>query len=129
MFKDSTKVTAYSKPALMLCEDRLQTYEHWSKQIKPEKWSLAKAGFFYTGTADKVTCFACGVNIMSWEEKDDPREEHEKWSPSCIYLKMTGYTSQITSRCDTQRNASVTNGRLSRDGSTYNWSALNSAFF
>ena len=89
---DSTKVSH----EMMFYEDRLQSFEHWSKQIEPNKMSLAKAGFYYTGSADKVTCFSCGVKVMSWEPSDQPWEEHEKWSPACIYLKMTGYKNGDT---------------------------------
>jgi hypothetical protein len=75
-------------------EDILRTFEYWSKQIKPNKEPLANAVFYYTGTADKVTCFACGVNLSSWEPTDEPWTEHEQWSPACIYLKMTGYHTE-----------------------------------
>ena len=81
----------FNNPDMMFYEDRLHTFEHWSKQIRPSKEALTKAGFYYTGTADKVICFACGVNLASWEPTDEPWREHEKWSPACIYLKMTGY--------------------------------------
>ena len=91
---DSVQVNHFSKPNMMFYEDRLRTFQDWSKQITPDRVSLSKAGFYYTGSADKVTCFACSANVMSWESTDDPWVEHEKWSPTCIYLKMTGYKSE-----------------------------------
>jgi hypothetical protein len=91
---DSIMTSRFIKPDMTFYEDRLRTFEHWSKQIRPTKEALAKAGFYYTGTADKVTCFACGLNLSSWEPTDEPWTEHEQWSPACIYLKMTGYPTE-----------------------------------
>ena len=79
----------------MFYEDRLLTFEHWSKQIQPDKYRLAKAGFFYTGELDKVICFACGVTLREWERTDDPWVEHNKWSKNCVFLKMTGYEVSV----------------------------------
>ena len=38
---------------------------------------MSEAGFYFTpGTnedeADKVTCYACGVEIFGWKKNDDP---------------------------------------------------------
>ena len=88
---DAIMTSRFLKPSMIFYEDRLHTFEFWSKQIRPTKEALSKAGFNYTGNADKVTCFACGVHLSSWDPTDEPWAEHEKWSPSCIYVKMTGY--------------------------------------
>lgn len=88
---DSISFTHYKTPNMLFYEDRLQTFQNWSRQIKPDKYSLAKAGFYYTGTGDKVRCFSCGVGVMVWEPNDDPWTEHAKWSENCVYLKMTGH--------------------------------------
>ena len=60
---------------------RLDTFNDWPKRIVPDKYSLAKAGFLYTGQYDKIKCFACHV---------DPWSEHKRWSDQCWYLKLTG---------------------------------------
>ena len=80
---------------MMFYEDRLTTFEHWSKQIQPDKYRLAKAGFYYTGEIDKVICFACGATLREWERTDDPWTEHYKWSKTCVFLKMTGYEGNL----------------------------------
>ena len=81
--------------AMMFYEDRLTTFETWSKQILPNKFDLAKAGFYYIGNGDEVICFACSEKVFakvnSWEKTDVPFDEHKKWSPNCMFLKMTGY--------------------------------------
>ena len=80
---------------MMFYEDRLTTFERWSKQIQPDKYRLAKAGFYYTGEIDKVICFACGATLREWERTDDPWTEHYKWSKTCVFLKMTGYEGNL----------------------------------
>ena len=80
---------------MMFYEDRLVTFEHWSKQIHPDKYRLAKAGFYYTGEIDKVACFACSVILSEWERTDDPWVEHFKWSKNCSFLKMMGNDATI----------------------------------
>ena len=93
---------ACSEPNMMFYEDRLKTFERWSKQIQPDRKSLAKAGFYYTGYFDRVKCFACGIDVCGWEPTDSPWDEHEKWSSNCVWLKMTGYKDKEESKPQTQ---------------------------
>lgn len=84
--------------AAMICyEDRLITFEFWPKQLLPNKFNLAKAGFYYMGLRDECICFSCGIKLASWERDNVPFEEHKKWSPNCIFLKMVGFESTDTS--------------------------------
>ena len=52
---------------MKLYQDRLLTFHHWPKQIIPDKYSLAQAGFYYTGQSDFTICFACGLKVNQWE--------------------------------------------------------------
>ena len=76
---------------IMLYQDRLLTFHHWPKQIIPDKYSLAQAGFYYTGQSDFTICFACGLKVNQWERQNKPWYEHIRLSPDCLYLKMFGY--------------------------------------
>ena len=76
---------------MKLYQDRLLTFHHWPKQIIPDKYSLAQAGFYYTGQSDFTICFACGLKVNQWERQDNPWDEHIRLSPDCLYLKMIGY--------------------------------------
>ena len=64
---------------------RLKTYAHW--RGKTNAVTMARAGFFYIGVQDITECFFCGVMIYKWNYHDSPYGEHEKFSPSCIYIK------------------------------------------
>ena len=55
-----------------------------SPLLKPD--SLAKAGFYYSGTDDNVMCFWCGLGLNHWEVTDDPIAEHVRYAPRCTWL-------------------------------------------
>jgi Inhibitor of Apoptosis domain len=76
-------------------EDRLSTFDTWSSQIVPDKYQLAKAGFYYSGYSDKVVCFFCHIELSKWEKTDNPWDEHTKHSPSCEYLKIVGVSNSV----------------------------------
>ena len=70
---------------------RLQTFESYPKQMKPDKYELARAGFSYTGKSDIVQCFHCGLKLKDWERNDNAMLEHERWSTRCEFLHKVGY--------------------------------------
>ena len=43
-----------------------------------------------------MECFACGVKLSQWKPSDNPLTEHKKWSPECVYLKLTGSRNMST---------------------------------
>lgn len=55
-----------------------------SPHLTPE--SFARAGFYYSGTADNVMCFWCGLGLNHWEATDDPVNEHVRFTPRCTWL-------------------------------------------
>ena len=48
--------------------------------------SLAKAGFYYTGTSDLVMCFWCGLTLNNLDVADDPVTKHVRNFPRCTWL-------------------------------------------
>lgn len=66
-------------------ESRINTFDDWVHK-NPNKDDLARAGFFYTGTNDKVSCYFCSGNLHKWEPNDDPCVEHAKYYPNCSYM-------------------------------------------
>lgn len=46
-------------------EERLKTFDAWPL-INPKPREMAMVGFYYTGQADRVTCYFCGVEICRW---------------------------------------------------------------
>jgi len=48
---------------------------------------LVRAGFFFTGVANTVTCFCCNSSLNNWGPNDNPMIDHARWFPQCIYAK------------------------------------------
>ncbi|XP_058980870.1 baculoviral IAP repeat-containing protein 3-like [Musca domestica] len=70
---DINKVILQTRP---LIEERLKTFDAWPL-INPKPREMAIVGFYYTGQADRVTCYFCGVEICRWKETDSPLAEHK----------------------------------------------------
>lgn len=76
-------------PAYAIESRRLRSFEDWPKQMKQKPAQLADAGFFYTGRSDSVTCFSCGGGLSSWEEDEDPWEQHALYfGDECKYVRL-----------------------------------------
>jgi len=73
-----------------MCEitRRQETFTNstWT-QTSPSAEDLALAGFFYSGTGNSVTCFYCNGSLQKWGENDNPKVEHARWFPNCLYAK------------------------------------------
>ncbi|XP_026875021.2 baculoviral IAP repeat-containing protein 7 isoform X1 [Electrophorus electricus] len=67
-------------------ESRLATFHNWPRGALIQPDALARAGFFYTGHGDNVTCFFCDGALRDWESGDNPWQEHAKWFPRCEFL-------------------------------------------
>jgi len=82
--------------ALRMKDTRLATFHDWPSdaQVSPEQ--LVEAGFFYTGTIDRVQCAYCRNFLKSWVATDDPRKEHQKRFPDCQFIQGT-VTDNLTS--------------------------------
>lgn len=74
-------------PKMAEIKNRLTTYKDWPRIMLSPK-QLAECGLYYTGVADVVTCFFCGGSLGNWELDDDPWVEHQKFFPSCSYLRL-----------------------------------------
>ena len=47
---------------------------------------LARDGFYYLGTGDRVKCIFCNLVLKNWEFGDIVTEEHKKFNASCPFL-------------------------------------------
>jgi len=66
--------------------DRRRTYEKWQVSFM-DKNHLSAAGFYFTNRNDVVRCAFCGVEVGRWEVGDDAFRDHQRWSPSCGFIK------------------------------------------
>ncbi|MBN3310617.1 BIRC3 protein, partial [Amia calva] len=70
--------------------ERLGTFRFWSSDAPVSATDLAKAGFYFLGTGDKVQCFCCGGILRHWVQGDSPLEEHKRHFPTCVEDQVAG---------------------------------------
>ncbi|NWX83801.1 BIR protein, partial [Nothoprocta ornata] len=73
-------------PSMSAEDVRLRTFHSWPLTFLSPT-DLAKAGFYYLGTADKVACFTCGGQLSNWEPKDNALSEHRRHFPKCPFVE------------------------------------------
>lgn len=76
-----------------LMNSRLDSFRGSSLTQQVSAETLARAGFYFTGHADRVRCFSCQRTVENWCSGDRPVERHREVSPSCIFLSCTHRTS------------------------------------
>ena len=77
-----------ANPAFADLPRREASFRNWKSETSPPVEKLVKAGFFYSGTSNIVTCFYCNGSLQNWGPKDDPKIEHARWFPNCAYAKQ-----------------------------------------
>ncbi|XP_046582303.1 baculoviral IAP repeat-containing protein 7-A-like [Haliotis rubra] len=89
-FEAKSRITDPKHPGYQLIKSRLDSFVAWPRRYVPKTpEELASAGFFYIGSADRVTCFQCGITLRDWEEEHDPVAEHQKYSEHCQFINKT----------------------------------------
>jgi len=69
---------------------RLTTFKDlWPRYLPgPSIEDLARSGFVYLGTGDRVKCFCCGIICKDWEPADCAYDEHYRWASRCPYIRI-----------------------------------------
>ncbi|XP_055959450.1 baculoviral IAP repeat-containing protein 2 isoform X2 [Patella vulgata] len=80
---DSTRQT------MVVEEARLRTFGNWPRYLAVRPAELARAGFYYLGSADRVQCAFCRGILRDWEEAENPVAEHWRYFSSCEFLRGT----------------------------------------
>lgn len=75
-------------------QGRLNTFQNWPHSAAVDPASLAQAGFFYLGQADRVRCAFCGGTLKNWRHGDDPWQEHLSHFAQCLFIQ--GHNVQST---------------------------------
>lgn len=64
---------------------RLDTFTTWPKNANVRKEDLARNGFIYLQSNDRVQCVFCRGILSSWDPDDIVAEEHRKHCPECPF--------------------------------------------
>ena len=83
---------------------RLGTFTNWPPRAHVRPDDLARAGFFYTGTDDRVRCAFCRDHLRDWVPGDIPAEEHRKHFPDCPFVRNVDVGNVLK---ETTRKASL----------------------
>lgn len=103
---DNRDTLCFSDMELRRYDQRLKTFDKWPLTfLSPEQ--LARNGFYYLGRGDEVRCAYCKVEIMRWEEGDDPAKDHQRWAPQCPFLRK----QTASSNSESQINLTPNSGR------------------
>ncbi|KAG9466205.1 hypothetical protein GDO78_017041 [Eleutherodactylus coqui] len=70
-------------------------------------YSLAKAGFYYTGEGDSVTCFTCGLLLNNWKAGDNAVEKHKTFYPTCSFIAALFTKTQHSTIRSAVQNLSI----------------------
>ncbi|XP_055887892.1 uncharacterized protein LOC106078207 [Biomphalaria glabrata] len=90
-------ITTPSYPEHVMFQTRLKSFDSWSFHNILQPQTLASLGFFYTGNLDCVRCFQCGLGLRSWKPGDNVLTQHEKYRPTCPYLRSLSKTQENVS--------------------------------
>jgi len=64
---------------------RRKTFKYW-RVLFMDVNQLAAVGFFFINRGDVVRFAFCGVEVGQWKG-DDAFKGHQRWSPSCAFVK------------------------------------------
>ena len=88
MYRTNTGLFPIRHISYKLESTRLDSFQNWSKSEVVSPAVLSKAGFFYSGESDVVTCYYCDLNLCDWKIGDDAFLEHIRYSPACPYVSV-----------------------------------------
>ncbi|CAC5393832.1 unnamed protein product [Mytilus coruscus] len=74
-------------PKYAVRSTRLDSFQHWPKDLTQSPAEMSLAGFFFTGIEDHCRCFFCGGGLRSWEPGDQPWIEHARWYQNCAFVR------------------------------------------
>ena len=81
------------------CETFTKRWPHKSPNLTPQK--MAEAGFIYSPDRlddDCVKCPFCLKELNSWEESDDPIQEHKRYQDRCYFARLNKPEEEYTVR-------------------------------
>ena len=75
---------------------------------------FVRAGFFFAGVSNTVTCFYCDGSLHTWGKDDNPLVEHTRWFPTCLYARHA-CGEQLYQRILMAKKRLLTENKLTQD--------------
>lgn len=104
---------AHQKMALIPRRQETFSSPAWTT-TSPSADDLVRAGFFFSGVANTVTCFYCNGSLHKWGPNDNPMIEHARWFPHCAYARdLCGH--QLYSKIQMSKRRLATQQKIDKD--------------
>ncbi|BFZ09504.1 hypothetical protein BsWGS_12542 [Bradybaena similaris] len=81
-------ISSVSHPHFSTRQARIDTFTGWNPAHSHRPDDFADLGFFYTGEADLVRCFCCGIGFKYWRPTDDIAYQHARQRPTCAFNRL-----------------------------------------
>ncbi|XP_053555092.1 E3 ubiquitin-protein ligase XIAP [Bombina bombina] len=72
---------------------RIASFTNFPSSCPVSASTLARAGFYYTGSGDRVKCFSCQGIVEGWQHGDTAIGKHRKISPNCPFVNGFNFRS------------------------------------
>lgn len=66
---------------------RFDSFKFWPNRAAARPIELAKNGFYYLGTEDRVQCAFCKGVLRNWDATDVVFDEHKRHFPMCPFVR------------------------------------------
>ena len=76
-------------------QQRADTFRYWPNTSAVRPAELARAGFYYLGTEDRVQCAFCKGVLRNWDPVDHAYDEHKKHFPQCPVIRDASTSGNI----------------------------------
>ncbi|KAL3883082.1 hypothetical protein ACJMK2_029375 [Sinanodonta woodiana] len=115
-------------PRYRTYDARIASYATFREFTNLNTEEMARTGLFYTGKADEVQCFQCGIEHTNWRPDKDPLLEHIKQSPDCQFLETLLGVSTLNEYKRQIRSGQMISGRELFSRSATNGGATGGSF-
>ncbi|CAG5129521.1 unnamed protein product [Candidula unifasciata] len=114
-------ISSVSYPHFSTRQARIATFASWSPAHSHRPDDFADLGFFFTGNADCVRCFCCGLGLKYWRPTDDIAYQHSRLRPSCAFNRLCKgqtFVDRVTQQIQAVPANVHTNAAVITDGVT-----------
>ena len=66
---------------------RYESFKFWPNRSAVRPHELARCGFYYLGTEDRVQCAFCKGVLRNWDATDVVYDEHKRHFPMCPFIR------------------------------------------
>jgi hypothetical protein len=86
--RHSTPYAEATAESMTTYEQRLASFKNWPADAPVSAHDLAMAGFYSSGSGDRVRCFSCGGALKGWQKGDSAWGEHSRYFSSCQHVQQ-----------------------------------------